>query len=261
MNKTKVYIDWDYAVNAESHHNWESTALEECDVIVSINRNNDFKKVAKKVLWLLEPEAIEPELYSLVQNQKMNYDFIASHRAHLSQHNENITIYPCTPSWISKDDRKVYEKNKNISMIASTKIMCAGHAHRQQIAKKVSNCVDLYGHGRKNKLDYKLDGLKDYRFSIAMENSVADLYFTEKVLDCFFTGTIPIYWGTQQILNIFNPKGIIMLEDFLDKIDSFDYEKEYQERYDAVIENIKIASTVNLHSADGIQQIISKMAL
>jgi len=259
MNKIKVHIDWDYEVKAEPNHNWENVSLEECNVIVSINRIRSFSKVACKVLWLLEPEAIEPELYKLVQNRKLHYNFIASHRDNLSPHNENVTIYPCTPSWISKDDRKVYEKSKNISMIASTKIMCDGHSYRQEIAEKLSNFVDLYGNGRKNKLDYKLDGLKDYRFSVAMENSISDLYFTEKILDCFFTGTIPIYWGTQRVLNIFNPKGIIMLENFLEKIDSFDYEKEYQERYNAVLENIKIANTVNFTSPDGIDQIISKI--
>lgn len=260
MNKIKVYIDWDYEIKSEPYHNWENSSLEECNVIISVNRIKSFSKIAAKVLWLLEPEAIEPELYGLVQKRKLHYDFIASHKSHLSPHNENVNIYPCTPSWISKDDRKVYEKSKNISMIASTKIMCNGHAYRQEIAEKLSHFVDLYGNGRKNKLDYKLDGLKDYRFSVTMENSIADLYFTEKVLDCFFTGTIPIYWGTQQILHIFNPKGVIMLEDFLEKINSFDYEREYQERYDAVIENMKIASTVNFTSSDGVHQIISKIA-
>ena len=54
--------------------------------------------------------------------------------------------------------------------------------------------------------------LKDYRFSIVMENGVYDSYWTEKVTDCFATGTIPIYWGTKKLLDFFESDGIIMLE-------------------------------------------------
>jgi hypothetical protein len=34
-------------------------------------------------------------------------------------------------------------------------------------------------------------------------------YFTEKIIDCFLTGTIPIYWGDPNIRDIFNPGGIL----------------------------------------------------
>lgn len=259
MNKIKVYIDWNYNINAENHHNWINSPIEECEIIVSVNRRSAFEKNVKKVLWLLEPEAIEPELYKLIKNTKIDYNFVVSHREDMSINNSHIIIYPCIPSWINKDDRKIFKKTKNISMIASTKIMCSGHQYRQQVAKKLSNTVEMYGNGRSNRVDYKLDGLREYRFSIAMENSCADLYFTEKILDCFFTGTIPIYWGTRKILNIFNPQGIIMLENFIENIESFDYEKEYDKRHDAIMENFEIAKEVNFTSQDGIHKIIEKI--
>ena len=57
-----------------------------------------------------------------------------------------------------------------------------------------------------------------------MENSIAELYYTEKIIDCFLTGTVPIYWGTKRITDGFNKDGIIMLDDYLKNIDNFDYE-------------------------------------
>mgnify|MGYP003347484227 CR=1 FL=1 len=60
----------------------------------------------------------------------------------------------------------------------------------------------------------KLPALKDYRFSIVFENAVYDKYYTEKITDCFATGTIPIYWGTKKITEDFNQDGIIFWEDF-----------------------------------------------
>ena len=44
-----------------------------------------------------------------------------------------------------------------------------------------------------------------------MENDRYDDYFTEKLTDCFATGTIPLYWGTKNIGKYFNTDGIIML--------------------------------------------------
>jgi hypothetical protein len=68
--------------------------------------------------------------------------------------------------------------------------------------------MDIFGTGY-NPVDNKLDTLKDYRFSIVIENTRKNHYFSEKLLDCFTTGTIPIYWGCESIGDFFNKKGII----------------------------------------------------
>jgi hypothetical protein len=52
-------------------------------------------------------------------------------------------------------------------------------------------------------------------FSVAIENASYETYFTEKIQDCFATGTIPIYYGSPDIGKFFNTDGIILLnEDF-----------------------------------------------
>ena len=55
-----------------------------------------------------------------------------------------------------------------------------------------------------------LDGLKDYAFSIVVENNPD--WFTEKLIDCFACGTIPIYWGKLNIDKYFDDCGIIQFE-------------------------------------------------
>jgi hypothetical protein len=259
MNKIKTYIDWSYDVHALNSHNWINSSIDDADLVVSINGRRKIESKAIKVLWLLEPESIEQDLYKATKEERLAYDYIVSHRDDLVTVNSHIQISPCTPSWINPEERKIYEKTKNISMIASRKIMCQGHLYRQEIAKKVSQFVDIYGRGRNFELDSKIDGLKDYRFSIAMENGCYNTYFTEKILDCFFVGTIPIYWGTENINKIFNPKGIIFLEDFMAHIDKFNFEEEYQNRIEAIKENFEIAKSVNFTSADGIHKIVKKV--
>ena len=45
----------------------------------------------------------------------------------------------------------------------------------------------------------KLATLAEYRFSLCLENSRFAGYVSEKIFDCFFTGTIPIYLGAPDI--------------------------------------------------------------
>lgn len=42
--------------------------------------------------------------------------------------------------------------------------------------------------------------LAEYRFCLCFENSVLKGWMTEKLFDCFFAGTVPIYWGAPDVL-------------------------------------------------------------
>jgi hypothetical protein len=75
-------------------------------------------------------------------------------------------------------------------------------------------------------------------FSVAIENASYESYFTEKIQDCFATGTIPIYYGSPDIGKFFNPKGIIILTDDFDL--SQLTEELYYDKLDAVKENLEI---------------------
>ena len=55
---------------------------------------------------------------------------------------------------------------------------------------------------------------KNYRFVLAVENTQADGYITEKIMIAFLSGAIPIYWGDKNIENIFNVKAFINMNRF-----------------------------------------------
>lgn len=38
-----------------------------------------------------------------------------------------------------------------------------------------------------------------YKFALCFENSILKGWITEKIFDCFFAGTVPIYWGEPEI--------------------------------------------------------------
>jgi len=49
--------------------------------------------------------------------------------------------------------------------------------------------------------------------NIAIENNSEFNYFTEKLIDCFRTFTIPIYWGCTNIEDHFDVRGMIIIKD------------------------------------------------
>ena len=85
--------------------------------------------------------------------------------------------------------------------------------------------------------------LAEYRYSITVENSKSENYFTEKLIDCFRMGTVPIYWGSESIKDYFNMDGIIYFEEIseLDAIFAGLTEEKYVSMLPAIKENYELA--------------------
>ncbi len=66
-------------------------------------------------------------------------------------------------------------------------------------------------------------------FHVAIENAFDEHYFTEKLMDCFATYTIPIYMGCPNIGDYFDVNGMILISpgdnvvDILNRLSIFDY--------------------------------------
>ena len=142
-------------------------------------------------------------------------------------------------------NQKIFDKTKLVSMIASSKRLTSGHLLRHTYAQKFSKHIDLYGgaFGSKRIGDdstpwpNKSEAINDYMFQIVIENDSYSTYFTEKITDCFATGTIPIYWGAPDIGEHFNMDGIIVLDDTFD-INSLTPEL-YQSKMYAIKDNFE----------------------
>jgi hypothetical protein len=60
-----------------------------------------------------------------------------------------------------------------------------------------------------------------YKFIYVFENSITDGYITEKIFNCFFARTIPIYFGPSDKYKYFNDTSFIDIETFNDYTFSF----------------------------------------
>ena len=77
-----------------------------------------------------------------------------------------------------------------------------------------------------NPVKNKIDFFSSYKFSIAMENSEGEGYISEKILDSFISGTIPIYYGGYNIDEFINPKSFILIRNEKDMIEKIEYIKK-----------------------------------
>ncbi|MFP6290726.1 glycosyltransferase family 10 domain-containing protein [Helicobacter pylori] len=79
----------------------------------------------------------------------------------------------------------------------------------------------------KNTLGYKVKNksefLSQYKFNLCFENSQGYGYVTEKIIDAYFSHTIPIYWGSPSVAKDFNPKSFVNVHDFKDFNEAIDY--------------------------------------
>jgi len=104
-------------------------------------------------------------------------------------------------------------KSSDVSVICSNKAMIGGHRRRIRFVDRLLelNPMPRFGRGFHDLPD-KWDGLAPFRYSVAIENSRYDHYWTEKIADCFLAGTVPIYWGASNIADYFPREAMIILD-------------------------------------------------
>lgn len=76
----------------------------------------------------------------------------------------------------------------------------------------------------------KLQFIKDYKFTIAFENTSFPGYTTEKLVHPFQAYSIPIYWGNPEVAKLFNPEAFVNCN-------------EYDNDFDAIIARIRELDT------------------
>ena len=63
-----------------------------------------------------------------------------------------------------------------------------------------------------------------YRFVLSMENRQLKGYLTEKIINVFISGAIPIFWGcSDSVKKLFNPESYIDIDDFSSYDECVDY--------------------------------------
>jgi hypothetical protein len=112
-------------------------------------------------------------------------------------------------------------RGRTLDMSQKTKFcaMVAGNPEglRVNLFNSISEYKRVDGYGnmfnrplRKSKFDL----LKDYKFSLCPENSIYDGYVTEKLIDAYAGGTLPLYSGTKTVDIDFNQNSFVNYQNF-----------------------------------------------
>jgi len=132
-------------------------------------------------------------------------------------------------------------KSRMLSWVTSDIALLKGHRDRLAFLGRLRREVrlDLFGRGF-NPVGDKWDALAPYRFSIAYENYRAPGYFTEKLMDCLVTLTVPVYSGAPDICDYFPERAIVRIDpddpEVFEQIRSAVTESNYGKRLDALRE-------------------------
>ena len=193
------------------------------NVIIAIDHTDGQRKQIEEFKGKKVSVTAEP---SCISGRELNHDIFdlcLSWKTSEYISHKNGVLLPFGGTFLREEDIKIWDKTKTTSIVASDKTQTPGHKLRHEIinhdGKLNNNFIDVYGRCGKGfgGIENKIDGLKDYQFSIAIENVSEQNWFTEKLLDCFLSGAIPVYYGCPNLTQFgFDPQGIIRIETKLD---------------------------------------------
>ena len=155
-----------------------------------------------------------------------------------------LPLYAMRDSWApalakhTLPDRDFLARKKFCNFVVSNDFSAERNAFFEEFSARCP--IDSGGSYRNNiggPVADKLAFQGQYRFSIAYENSRDPGYVTEKIVDAFAAGTVPIYWGDPLIKQEFNPDSFVCADDYpdnaalIDAIEAIDQDQELFLRY------------------------------
>ncbi|MCQ2520972.1 MAG: glycosyltransferase family 10 [Lachnospiraceae bacterium] len=202
------------------------------DYIICSNFGTDYLKYnCPRILYLAEAKAVDFNVY----DYGIAFDDIAFGDRYLQ--------YPCF--FIGYDifkkalEKKIPERDelslnrKFCNTVVSNDLGC-NVRDRYFEALCTYKHVDSGGRHKNNLPDGqpvpdKLEFQKQYKFSFAFENSSFPGYVTEKIVDAWAAGSIPLYWGAPDVADYFNPKAFIDCTNMKSESEIIDAVKELDE--------------------------------
>lgn len=198
------------------------------DLFIDSFLGYDNKKDSIKILWVKEAEEISGFKKLAIEHSSL-FDFILTYEDDILKQCKNSYFIPFGTTWIHNYDIDT-KKKFQISHITGHKEITEGHKLRKKIHYKQDKInipkdfyISKFG-GVDNFCNNKILGEKkepvfESQFHICIENSKQKNFFTEKLIDCFVSKTVPIYYGCDNIGDFFNLNGMFVVNSLQDIID------------------------------------------
>lgn len=212
----------------------------------------DINSKSFKIVYLNETVNREEIKKYLIDNYNQ-FDAIITHYQDILDKCPNSHLLVRGTTWIK--NYNFPKKEFSVSNLAGDKTFCEGHVLRQKIHYKQNriNIPKNFFVGRFPGSPDLFDGNKilvaeknplyTSQFNLSIENKKQENWFTEKIIDCFVTKTIPIYYGCPNIEKWFDIRGIFIVNDLGEMINCCNSlnENTYYEKKEYIDKNFELA--------------------
>jgi hypothetical protein len=226
----KVKFHYDYPISLDID------CKKEVNVYIDQFTLEDIPPDSLRIVILQEPWRLP--MVPLVQKYKGYYNYVLTFQDEVLQTNPKARLFHFPNTWV-----KGYVPNKKFSVstvIGGKNIQgLEGHELRHELWRKrdlitIPKKFYLSGNAKSfhtfvpwSEVDYTdqlilgafKEPLFDSMFHIAIENTSIKNYFSEKIIDCFQTRTVPIYYGCRNIQDFFNVASMFRVDSISEMIE------------------------------------------
>lgn len=206
------------------------------NVSISIDNLTYDKDADYRILFLAEPVSIAPTINEGALRNAHQFDKIYTFTQAILDKYKTAEMFEWGSSWLDFKDLNI-DKKPHITFVTSSKSQAPGHELRLAVFDELNkidliNGLEIYQHKSPPFHQRRNDFFESAMFHIAVENSQQKNYFTEKIIDCFASKTVPIYYGCPNIGDWFDMDGILTfndieeLQDLLLSVDADWYNKK-----------------------------------
>ncbi len=264
---------------------WTVVEEDAADVIIYLSGYSyDEKQVAKnpkafRILYMYEPLVVYPRQF--LRGFWKPFDVVLTWSKTLVEQGGQFAYFPslyydfpfgaahgiagepdCPPSWQQKKKALCQVAGNKRSFISSELYSCRREI-AQWFGKHGTLELDTYGvpampvPGYRGRAADKRETLAQYRYALCVENDSHPLwargYITEKIFDCFYAFTVPVYLGAPDIAETIPANCFIDLRDFASLADLDTYltemtDEEYGRRLLDIEQFLKDYNAPQKHS-------------
>lgn len=202
-------------------------------VHVSFDNINHDPAADYNVLVQCEPPELYQAFAGMVYQAQSKFDLILTYDQRILELPQAVEFCP-VGCWIRPEDIEL-KKQDQITYLMSSKIYTNAHRLRFVILRRFGHLkrlgnFDFFMHRSPPRVPDKTQFYANAKFNIACENQIIPNMYTEKLLDCFATRTVPIYFGCTNLEQYFDTRGVIQfwnieqLEHIIANLTPADYE-------------------------------------
>ena len=200
------------------------------------------------IAYLLDSVEIYRSIYDWAARNRHKFDLILTHERTLLDAYPDKCKFIHAIGWGPLKNEGIHPKSKMVSIMTG-KNWTFGHRLRLEVLNRYRPYFDGIKTYDEPFAPYKDPWLVDFRYAMIIENDRRDYWFTEKLIDAFRSGTVPIFWGCPSIGQFFDVRGMIIWEDIneLETILPTLSEADYLSRMPYIISNFQKAALYPTH--------------